>query len=330
MKKNIVSALAAAGVTAGLVLSGFAVNPAFALATLPSTDTIYVITCDGSFDDLTLLSVTSDGTSSSIGNGDGNLNGKCAAGAAWDKAAQAAYFTSYNVGTGNMDVWTTAVTDGTPSFVSTLSTGTSSEGGSISINSAGAAQVVDNGVFFDANLISGAETEIAASQVNGTNGFYYIIQAFNQFDGKLYAINADDTEDDVPPLNNMLYTVDPSTGVVFGNSGPHISGLPDVGNVRSLAFDSAGIGWAVANAADGNEHLWSFDVATATFVDQGPLLYNGNSFNTSGMFISQPVTSPSPSLPNTGLDVAPVAGLGVFLAVGGAVALVLIRRRTAG
>ena len=318
----------AVGISAGLVLAGAAVSPAVAVASLPSTDHIYAITCDLGLDDFTLMSVATDGTATEIGTGDSTMNGKCAAGAAWDPASQIAYFTSYNSGTDNMDVYSTDVSTGTPTFLSTLSTGTGSFGNMISINSAGAAQVVKNGTFYDANLSTGVESEIISSQVNGTNGFYYVIQAFNQFDGKLYAINADNTEDDVQPINNMLYTVDPATGIVFGNSGPHINGLPDVGQLYSMAFDSAGTGWAIADAVGGAKHLWSFDVATATFVDQGPLLNNGAATNMdSALFIAQPVVTPT--LPNTGLNSVPLAGLGLVLAITGAASLVLVRRRSA-
>jgi LPXTG-motif cell wall-anchored protein len=322
LKKNIFSAFAAAGVTAGLVLASTVSSPAFAVATLPSTDQMYVISCDSAFDDLTLFSVAEDGTTTAIGNGDGNLNGKCPKGAAWDAKNQTAYFLSEDSFTSTLELWSMDVADGTPTKVSDIVGG---QGFYIDFNAEGGAQTQYDGVFYDLDMSTYLETEIASSQVNPDNSFYYVLQAFNFADNTLYAINADNTEDDVTPIQNMLYTVDPATGVVYGNIGPHITGLPsvtDVGQIGSMAFDSAGTGWAIVG-----QDLYSFDVTTATFTLQGPIT-DGANFPGSrySLFIAQP--SPDPTLPNTGVSSAPLVGLGVVLAIAGVASLVLVRRRS--
>jgi LPXTG-motif cell wall-anchored protein len=216
------------------------------------------------------------------------------------------------------------VADGTPTKVSDIVGG---QGYYIDFNADGAAQTQYDGDFFDLDMSTYLETEIASSQVNPDNGFYYIVQAFNFADNTLYAINADDTENDGTPIENMLYTVDPATGVVYGNTGPHITGLPSaasVGQIGAIAFDSAGTGWAIVG-----QDLYSFDVATATFTLQGAITdgsqFMGSSFT---MFISQDGATEA-ALPNTGLDAVSLVGLGVLLAVAGAGALVVVRRRIA-
>jgi hypothetical protein len=328
MKKNLLSAAMAVGVSAGLVLASSTVSPAFAAATLPSTDTLYVISCHSAFDDLTLFSIADNGSATAIGNGDGNLNYKCPKGAAWDVKNQTAHFLSEDLVTSGLEYWTMDVTTGTPTKTSDIVGG---RGFLLSFNAEGAAQTLHDGVFYDLNTSTYTETEIVSSQVNGTNGFYYTVQAYNPADNSLYVINADNTEDDSQPIDNMLYKVDPATGVVWGNTGPRISGLPnasDISVLGSMAFDSAGTGWAIVG-----QDLYSFDVATATFTLQGPIT-NGSQFTGSkwSLFIAQPSQTSAPSDPTlalTGFNAVPLAGLGLLLVCAGAGALVVMRRRNA-
>lgn len=321
MKKNIKTSLTALGTGIGLVLASATVTPAFAVATLPPTDSMYIISCSPSYDDLTLLSVTSDGTATKIGDGNGDLGVRCPKGAAWDAANQQAYFLTEDSADGQLELWNMDVNTGTPTLTTDV-TGSNGNGRGfyIDFNSAGAAQTQYDGKFYNLDLSSGVETFVTSSEVNPNNGFYYVVQAFNFANDTLYGINADNTEDDVTPIPNMLYTVDPAAGVLYGNSGPVISGVSNVGLIHALAFDSSGTGWAIV---DGD--LYSFDVETATFTLQGTITSESNPGARYALFITQPL--PSRELPNTGLN--PSVGMTAFvlLSFSGVIALVLRRRR---
>lgn len=308
------------GAVAGLALTLLGASPAAAVATLPATDTIYMVACGLGYNDLSLFSIAPDGTATPIGTGDGNTNGKCAKGATWDAKNQKAYFLSEDNVTSTLELWTMDVESGTPTKVSDIVGGS---GFYIHFDSEGAAQTQYDGTFYNLNTTSYTETEIPSSSVNGDNGVYYLVQAFNYADNSLYVINADDTEDDSPPVDNMVYKVDPTTGIVWGQTGPDVSGLPNenyIGRMTSMAFDSAGTGWAIFE-----EDLYSFDVATGVFTLQGPIS-DGDGFPSGeySLFIAQPV----PALPSTGYDAAELLAFGLMLAFAGTGTLVVMRRRT--
>ena len=191
------------GAVAGLALTLLGASPAAAVATLPATDTIYMVACGLGYNDLSLFSIAPDGTATPIGAGDGNTNGKCAKGATWDAKNQTAYFLSEDNLTSTHELWTMDVESGTPTKVSDIVGG---NGFYIHFDSEGAAQTQYDGTFYNLNTTSYTETEIPSSSVNGDNGVYYLVQAFNYADNSLYVINADDTEDDSPPVDNMVYS----------------------------------------------------------------------------------------------------------------------------
>lgn len=319
MNNYLTTKIGALGIGVGLLVTASYASAAHAVATLPSTDQIFLISCDPSYDDLTLFSVEEDGTATAIGNGNGNLDGKCPWGATWDAKNQSAYFLTEDSLTNTAEIWTMDIDSGTPTKVSDIVGG---EGFYIHFNSEGEAQTQYDGVFYDLDLSTYTESELTSSSVNQDNSFYYITQAFNYATNTLYAINADDTEDDADPINNMLYEVDPETGVVFGNTGPHISGLEDVGDIGSIAFDSSGTGWAIVG-----EDLYSFDVATATFTLQGAIS-DGSRFMGSSLSLFIAQAAPESTLANTGFTSMPLVAGGVLATMFGVALIATVRRRT--
>jgi len=284
-----------AGMALGAVLAIGSAVPASAAATLPTTDRIYAYDCTDGANDLQLLEIQADGTTTAIGTGTGSPGGLCPPQPAWNPKTQKAYFVmggnlySTDVSTGVSTVVTpTSGAAGNTSGANNYLTGSPS----LAIAPDGTAWVVNEGYAGTIDLATGLVTEITADpNTNRDQGLYYMEAfAYNGTDSKLYVIDADDKTDDTPPIPNQLSVMDQSTGAVTLGAGTTFSSYQDseFANFYAIAFDSSGRGWLMYVGGNPTiSTLKSFDTA-GTIDDQGELRIGTATVETYSIFIAQP------------------------------------------
>jgi hypothetical protein len=156
--------------------------------------------------------------------------------------------------------------------------------------------------------------------------------AYDANGGNLWAINADNTADDSPPLANKVVTIDQTTGSTDFD-GTTLIGYQNasIENLYTMAFDSSGRLWAIYDNQNLAE-LRSIDTGTGVVTEQGDVLDEGSAVNTFSIFIASPNSgTPAATLANTGanssIELVLVASLGITMFVAGTVALAVGRRR---
>jgi hypothetical protein len=212
--------------------------------------------------------------------------------------------------------------DGTTKLASVnLATGTSTVIGpfgaptdmfSIAIGADGSAYGLDSaGSLFSVNLQTGAATSISASPPAGVTAF-----AFNPADSTFYAVTA-----------QKIWSVNVSSGVFTQVQ----TGYPT--DVRSIAFDADGVLWGTEST--------SYRLFTTTVIPNTAATIttvSNTGINSQSLFIKYvpvtppapaPVTPSTPTLANTGIDVAKawIFGVSGVLIVSSGAALLMITRR---
>jgi hypothetical protein len=331
MKKSLASLGVVSIGLGGLIVLGMGL-PAHATATLPASDKIYAFDCSNGAVDMQLLELQADGTATEIGTGLGTTDNLCPNQAAWDWATQQAYF----VFNGNLyatDVETgvstviVAVTGSDPSTESDLT-----DSPYLAIAPNGTAWVQSDGWIGNINLTSGVVTQLTQANLRDQGAYYMYAMAYDANGGNLWAINADNTSDDSPPIPNKVVTIDQTTGSTDFD-GTTLIGYQNasIQNLYTMAFDSSGRLWAIYDNQNLAE-LRSIDTGTGVVTDQGDVLNEGSAVNTFSIFIGSPNSgTPAATLANTGanssIELVLVASLGITMFVAGTVALAVGRRR---
>ena len=331
MKSTLKKLAAAACLSAGALLMGVGASTAAAVTSLPDGERLYMIESNDSFNDYRLFEIAADGTATLVGDGTGSdtISGDYADQAAWDWETGLAYFGD-NLALYSMDIETGVATQIGP-FTGDFAGGD----GIIAIDDSGNAFVRRSHRFATLDLATLATTELSGSSVNNDAGFYYFEPfAFNVADGNFYVINSDNTENDVPPLDNMLYQFSGTSAAIAGTPGVDLNGdgpvdADEVQNFRSMSFDSNGVGWLLEN--DGNvANLYTLDPATATLDLVGPVTHNGSHLEVYSTFIGIPggsTGSGAEGLAKTGGNAASALAA-VLLGVLAFGTGIMLRRRT--
>jgi hypothetical protein len=241
------------------------VTPAQAATqTLPAGETMYAISCD-SKPSFKLYKVNIDnGDLTLVGNGTaGDDELGCPSQAAYDAASGKAYFASTFGKLYSMDL-----TTGLSTEVNTLSGDTHGGGPHIAIDKNGSSRYTWDCDKGSINLGTATASKAANNLQNCTDGFYYWAGlAYNASNDKFYTVNDDNTEDDITPHSNNLYTV-PADGNVDTTGGVALTGEyvdVEAEYYRSMAIASDGSAWIL-------KHGHNFEVSVLSTLD----LENGN------------------------------------------------------
>ena len=327
MNRSTLRSIAGAALAlSGAALLGLGATVAHAAATLPADNNLYAIGCADT-NDFQLYEVSSTGELTAIGDGSGSDDFyDCVPQAAWDWSTGLAYF-SWDGDLYSMDVAT-----GDSTLVAALTGDFAETTVNIAIGRNGESYAIDDCKIATINLTNGATQYLSGYETNCDGGFYYFDPfAYNATNDTYYTINVDNTEDDTPPIDNMIYPVNTSTGVVFGTTGSVLTGanftLDDdlIDSYRTMSFDSNGVGWLIwDNGTLGA--LYSVDVATGNLTSEGVVADGGTYKEVQSTFLKSPTP---PALADTGIDTSglgTLAGFGAVLMVGSALLFALRRR----
>ena len=313
------------------VMIGLGASPANATVSLPADNHLYAIGCNDTYD-FQLYEIDSAGGLTAVGDGAGDNDfGDCVNQAAWDWETELAYF-SYEGVLYSMDVDT-----GNATQIGAITGDLAGNQVSIAIGRDGESYASYDCKIATIDLDNGATEYLPGWQENCDGGFYYLTPfAYNVKDDTFYVINNDNTEDDTPAIDNMIYPMTRGSSTIYGTQGQAMSGsgfvLDDtlVNYFRSIAFDSNGVGWMIWDDETMGA-LYSFDAATGEITYAGLTSDEGTWKEIRSTFIKSP-TPPAPPAPEplakTGIDyntASTVTGFGLAFLV---VAVLLRRRRS--
>jgi hypothetical protein len=328
MKNTAIRSIAGATLAlTGTTIFGLGALPANASVSLPADNHLYAIGCNTAYD-FQLYEIDSAGGLTAVGDGAGDDDFfDCVNQAAWDWETELAYF-SYQGVLYSMDVAT-----GNATQIGAI-TGDLADGQvSIAIGRDGESYASYDCKIATIDLGTGATEYLPGWQENCDGGFYYLAPfAYNLEDDTFYVINNDNTADDTPPIDNMIYPMTRGSSVIYDTSGAVMAGvgftLDDmlVNDFQTISFDSNGVGWMVWD--DGTMGaLYSFDAATGEITLAGLISESGTWRSTRSTFLMSPAPA---ALAETGIGfhtVSTVAG-GAMALLSGAVLLRLRRRAT--
>jgi LPXTG-motif cell wall-anchored protein len=327
MNRSTLRSIAGAALAlSGAALLGLGATVAHAAATLPADNNLYAIGCADT-NDFQLYEVSSTGELTAIGDGTGSDDFyDCVPQAAWDWSTGLAYF-SWDGDLYSMDVAT-----GDSTLVAALTGDFAESTVSIAIGRNGESYAIYDCKVATINLTNGATQFLSGYQTNCDGGFYYFAPfAYNADNDTYYSINADNTEDDTPPIANMIYPVNKNTGAIFGTTGAEMTGvnfsLDDnlVDSYRTMSFDSNGVGWLIWDSGSVGA-LYSFDATTGNLTYEGLIADGGTYKSVQSTFLKSPAPA---ALADTGIDnsgLGTMAGFAAVLMVGSALLFVLRRR----
>lgn len=310
---------------------GLGASPANASVSLPADNHLYAIGCNTTYD-FQLYEIDSAGGLTAVGDGAGDDDfGDCVNQAAWDWETELAYF-SYEGVLYSMDVAT-----GNATQIAAITGDLAGSQVSIAIGRDGESYASYGCKIATIDLGTGATEYLPGWQENCDGGFYYLTPfAYNLKDDTFYVINNDNTADDTPSIDNMIYPMTKGSSTIFGTPGQAMSGggftLDDmlVNNFQTISFDSNGVGWMVWDDETMGA-LYSFDAATGVISLAGLISESGTWRGTRSTFLMSPAPASLPApepLAKTGIDhdtASTVAGFAFSFLVG---ALLLRRRRS--
>ncbi len=287
--------------TAGMTLA-FAAPASAAGNALPSTDTLYALSCTAA--DPSLLEVdASTGESTPVGP---EVAG-CRYNAAFDEVTGTVYYNAYDTGRlASVDVATGAFSPGTPFTLDGMPIGVTS----IAIGAHREAYAFGGDAVYALNLDTGALTAVA---VNDSHTFYAF--AYDPATKQFYALSQNG---DLFLFNRAALTLDPVGTLPIVNSFSY-----------GLQFDSSGLLWYV-DTVQPHTVLFSATLADlANPIESGPLTYGeATEFYSFSFAITRPLV---PELAATGSDGSALGEGALAAAVVlllGAGAVVVSRRRT--
>jgi hypothetical protein len=325
-------------VSLGIVAIGVVASPAAAAGpALPAGSSLYSLSCDDNFENLTVFSVdVSTAAATQLGPGSPEVD-NCSYQAAYDAATGISY-----VDAGGNELATVDLSTGATDPVADFSLAVPGEGqqdfnvDAITITPAGLAYAIIDQALYSLDLTTAVLTEIGT--IGGIDEFYSF--ASDPSTGELIAIS----------VAGEVFSVDPTTG-----AGTLLGQLTipaeDTVYYYSLQIDTAGVYWLEIDVPSGENdyvsQLWSTSRAALgdTPVLSGTLTVDGQPYLLESLlFVPAPVvpvipvvpvepavvTPPVPTLANTGVDATPLAAGGALVALLGVALLVpALRRRRA-
>lgn len=334
MKKSL-SAVAAVGAAAALLLLGAPAANAAPPADLPAAQDLYAIDCDDYGAQLWV--VAPSGASTPIGDKylDGTSN-DCGGGAQRNPVTGISYFVFYPAGGGGTQLATVDLVTGDIAVVGTL-TGDSTDAWQFFITNDGTAYITSNDA---SRLLTISLTTAVTTLVAPVTPVTPDTMGYNPVTDTIYAIERDDTVE--------VYTVDRLTGVLTDTgftgvwpTGSCLTGGTAAARPDALVFDSAGFGWIQSDSCE--------SVVMAVDFTDGSAAITGELFDSTGTvyttapnefysetFIVGPavgfVAAPAPGLAATGVDsdaLVITSGVAALAAVVGVALFARSRRRTA-